>query len=88
MSVGKPATDTAVGHQGSFALGGLGLFAGLFLRLLLFHLLVAQGGEAAGRLLDLSARHVHADLFDEFLGPEGVVRARRGGDEQRDKHGG
>lgn len=85
--------DVRVGGHGNVAaraerdlgLLRLGLLAALLGRLLLLQLLVAEGRQAAGDLLDLVRRQVLGELLRELLQEDDVVRLARVGRQQRDQ---
>lgn len=62
-------------NQGRLGLGSLGLLAALVGSLLLPHLLVAQGSDSTGELLDLLAGHLFGKGLGEVLEEEAVLGA-------------
>lgn len=59
--------------EGSLGLSGLGLLAALVGNLLLPLLLVTEGSQGTGELLDLFARHLTSHILGEVLQEEAVV---------------
>lgn len=62
-------------NQGRLGLGSLGLLAALVGSLLLPHLLVSQGSDSTGELLDLLAGHLFGKGLGEVLEEEAVLGA-------------
>jgi hypothetical protein len=58
---------STAGDQGSLCLSSLGLLAALVSGLLLSHLLVTQGSQSGGELLDLLAVHLLGKRLGEVL---------------------
>lgn len=65
--------NVPAGNQSGLCLLCLALLASLLSELLLLHLLVAQGSQAAGNLLDLITGNVLGQLFGELLQKDDVL---------------
>lgn len=72
--IGVGVVLSGAGDERGLRLLCLGLLTALLGGLLLAHLLVAEGGQGAGDLLDLVARQVLGQLLGELLQEQRVVR--------------
>lgn len=72
-------------NKRNLGLRSLGLLVTLVCGALLTHLLIADGGQSAGNLLDLLAGEFLHELAGEVLRPEGILRLLRVRGEQREE---